>query len=340
MAHFGNVGRVNLHLRGNVLDSTFSGGRTNLSPISTVGVAGDDVPDDTSSDVSLAVMEGQSLREAIEHSGDQDFFRVQLSATNTYEFTLAPDNVNSPGGPDLKLSIYNAAGVLITEIDGAGAGGVEEFDFRPTADGVYFVAVSPFTPADVGGYTITGKINDDGPNVNEGTPLAAIDWGGTQNRVDTDGVRTAAGADVIHVYYARPGEVYMSDLGPVVSVGWADYAIAGTQVAMRQFENIINVNFQLVDSAAQADFVLVANVTAPVLLGRMSPPGEAYEGQGEFNTAGAGWDEAGLNQGGYGYVTFIHEFGHGMGLAHPHDTGGGSTVMNGSRATPTRATSI
>jgi serralysin len=92
---------------------------------------------------------------------------------------------------------------------------------------------------------------------------------------------------------------------------------------------VINVVYQEVATKEEADFVLIANATAPVLLGRMSPPGEAQEGQGEFNTTGVGFNEAGLKQGGYGYVTFIHEFGHGMGLAHPHDTGGGSTVMRG-----------
>ena len=36
-----------------------------------------------------------------------------------------------------------------------------------------------------------------------------------------------------------------------------------------------------------------------------------------------------LQPGGFSFVTLIHEFGHGMGLAHPHDTGGGSSVMPG-----------
>jgi hypothetical protein len=36
-----------------------------------------------------------------------------------------------------------------------------------------------------------------------------------------------------------------------------------------------------------------------------------------------------LQQGGFSFVTLIHEFGHGMGLAHPHDTGGGSSIMPG-----------
>ncbi|MAP95316.1 MAG: hypothetical protein CMK07_10235, partial [Ponticaulis sp.] len=42
-----------------------------------------------------------------------------------------------------------------------------------------------------------------------------------------------------------------------------------------------------------------------------------------------GWTVNGLKQGGYGWITLIHEFGHGLGLAHPHDDGGTSTIMAG-----------
>ena len=67
----------------------------------------------------------------------------------------------------------------------------------------------------------------------------------------------------------------------------------------------------------------------------MGPPGYAMSGGfGAFNYEGVGWDyrspgTGGLEQGGFGFVTIIHELGHGLGLAHPHDTGGGSTVFPG-----------
>ena len=36
-----------------------------------------------------------------------------------------------------------------------------------------------------------------------------------------------------------------------------------------------------------------------------------------------------IKEGGQTYLTLIHEFGHGFGLAHPHDNGFGSTIMPG-----------
>jgi serralysin len=292
-----------------------------------IPIGGDNIADDTSTTASLEVMEGQTVVSSVEHPGDQDYFRVQLSAGQTYEFTLNPTNTDTTTGPDLKFEIRDSAGVLIATYDSNGMGAGEEADFTATTDGIYYVNVLGFTPADIGEYSITGKIDDD-PDVNAGTPLDSIDWGGVENRVDTDGVETASGADVIQVYFSRTGEVYQG-LGPAVAEDWEDYEKAAAFTAFQQYENVIDVVFVEVDNKEDADFVLVAAATAPVILGRMSPPGEPDEGQGEFNTAGVGWNEAGLQQGGYGYVTLIHEFGHGMGLAHPHDTGGGSTVMNG-----------
>jgi serralysin len=63
------------------------------------------------------------------------------------------------------------------------------------------------------------------------------------------------------------------------------------------------------------------------LLGSMSPPDYGDEGTAQFNSADERWNAQMLQQGGFSFVTLIHEFGHGMGLAHPHDTGGGSSIM-------------
>jgi Ca2+-binding RTX toxin-like protein len=65
------------------------------------------------------------------------------------------------------------------------------------------------------------------------------------------------------------------------------------------------------------------------LLGSMSPPDYGDEGTAQFNSADERWNAQMLQQGGFSFVTLIHEFGHGMGLAHPHDTGGGSSIMPG-----------
>ena len=69
------------------------------------------------------------------------------------------------------------------------------------------------------------------------------------------------------------------------------------------------------------------------LLGSMNPPDYGDEGVAQFNSADERWNAQMLQPGGFSFVTLIHEFGHGMGLAHPHDTGGGSSVMPGVKPT-------
>ena len=41
------------------------------------------------------------------------------------------------------------------------------------------------------------------------------------------------------------------------------------------------------------------------------------------------YNAAGLVKGGFGYETFVHELGHGLGLLHPHDTEDGSGLFPG-----------
>ena len=54
----------------------------------------------------------------------------------------------------------------------------------------------------------------------------------------------------------------------------------------------------------------------------------------EFNAGDVRWTEEGVQQGGFYFPTLLHEFGHGMGLAHPHDNGGRSSVMRGAGTPP------
>ena len=88
-----------------------------------------------------------------------------------------------------------------------------------------------------------------------------------------------------------------------------------------------------VDDAFDADFYYFSYAGTPgpgiSLLGSMNPPDYGDEGVAQFNSADERWNAQMLQPGGFSFVTLIHEFGHGMGLAHPHDTGGGSSIMPG-----------
>jgi Ca2+-binding RTX toxin-like protein len=96
---------------------------------------------------------------------------------------------------------------------------------------------------------------------------------------------------------------------------------------------VADLVFVEVNSRAEADFKIITYNGTPgagaSLLGRFSPPNELNEGQGEFNAGDVRWTKDGLSQSGFYFSTLLHEIGHGMGMAHPHDTGGSSSVMRG-----------
>lgn len=107
---------------------------------------------------------------------------------------------------------------------------------------------------------------------------------------------------------------------------------------LANYEAVANVSFHVVQDIADADFAFLESNNATDALGYFEIgggdlrfDGTTYEldGWAVINGNGSGWTSSGVAVGGYGYVTLIHELGHGMGLAHPHDDGGGSETMDG-----------
>jgi len=119
----------------------------------------------------------------------------------------------------------------------------------------------------------------------------------------------------------------------MVAKGLADWEYEAFWNALHLYEQVADIVFVEVDSREEADFDIITYIGTPgagaSLLGRMSPPGEENAGQAEFNAGDVRCTEEGLGPGGFYSPTLLHEFGHGLGLAHPHDNGGRSSIMRG-----------
>jgi serralysin len=219
-----------------------------------------------------------------------------------------------------------------------------------TGDGVgdYEVSVKDVTGRP-GGYTAYYDLD---------SPLHSIDWGTqvdrtTRNPDGMEGPRETGnpfiqasnqfgitGKNVITVYFAKTGDVFVAEdpLNPGLTTTMVAKGLQGWEKdafykAFSLYEQVADVVFVEVNNRAEADFKIITyNGTPGVgasLLGRMSAPNELNEGQAEFNSGDVRWTQAGLQQGGYYFPTLLHELGHGMGMAHPHDDGGHSSVMRG-----------
>ncbi|MDK3020135.1 M10 family metallopeptidase C-terminal domain-containing protein [Pseudodonghicola flavimaris] len=133
----------------------------------------------------------------------------------------------------------------------------------------------------------------------------------------------------ITVYFAKNGERF--DF--VISEGdWSAYARAQAMAALESYAAIADLRVSITDDPEGASFRLTKTETEYGSLGFMNPPDPAYgdtQGIAWFNSLPYWGDaESGLlDEGSYMYTIFLHEFGHGLGLAHPFEAGGGSTVM-------------
>ncbi|MEZ5715570.1 MAG: pre-peptidase C-terminal domain-containing protein [Paracoccaceae bacterium] len=295
--------------------------------------ASDDYQDNSSTTGSVTV--GGSVNGTIEIEVDEDWFAITLAAGQTVTISLTGITLFDP-----ILAVYNASGTLLNYNDDINtSGGIydSQLVFEATTAGTYYIGALAYPwseegySANTGTYQIT--VTSGGTATNGGggglagstssptsNPLLMdIDWG-TQ-------VATSAG-NTINIYFAPSG--YSAD--GYTSEGFNAYEIGQFQLAFDVIESYTNLTFNVVNDPANAHMVVVldTNEVLGEFLGYFNPPGTYNQGVGVFD--GTSWDRTAggdLERGGYGFVTIVHELLHGLGLAHPHDTGGTSTVMGG-----------
>jgi Ca2+-binding RTX toxin-like protein len=123
---------------------------------------GDDFRDDASTTGAVAV--GGSATGNLEVAGDHDWFRVQLTAGQTYSIRL--EGVGHNGGTlsDPYLELYNASSAFITSNDDGGGGLDSLIVFTAPTTGAFFIDAGAFTDFYSGRYTVsvlTGTPSDD-----------------------------------------------------------------------------------------------------------------------------------------------------------------------------------
>lgn len=264
-----------------------------------------DIPGDATTTASMAV--GEVFEGELELAGDKDWIAVTLTAGQSYSISL---NGLADGPTDTLVKVFDSTGALVASNDDGGPGLFSLVSVTPTETETYYVEAGAFGD-ETGGYAVQ-VLETEPPEF-----LDSIRWG---RKLPTA---------TVNVYFAEEGEVFDGK----TSVGWNGYEQQQAMLAFQLFSNVCNLSFNVVTDPSQATFTLVNKEKAP-WLGYFNPPGTRGEGIGVFNQGGKGWDEAlpgagGLEQGGYGFITLIHEFGHGLGMAHPHDNGGSSTVWEG-----------
>ena len=127
-------------------------------------------------------------------------------------------------------------------------------------------------------------------------------------------------------YFFGSGPVAADDssIGAFTGAEWKDSEKVAFQNALAQYSAVCNLTFTAAENLESADIVWwladEAAMGGPGYLGMHEVPDHSYPSiYGYFNYQDSSWSN--LAQGSYGYITVIHELGHGLGLAHPHDGG-------------------
>lgn len=269
-----------------------------------------------------------------------DTYTFEVEAGKIYSFELAggADYASDwldlpPGELDTILVIYDSNGnVVAANDDIAFPDDVSSrVSFFAEESGTYFLDVVSYTNFTTdefqsGAFTITSQEFD--PAAFD--PRDALNWFSADN-VPFDGDNTA------YVYFALPGESFgeLADNGvdPLPSFGWNDFEKQQLMLALEEYEKILGVNYEITTDVNEATFRVITTTSNQygAYFYPQDPVFGDAQGIGAFNVDSGGWGAfpQSLTQGGFAFAVILHEFGHAHGLAHPHDTGGGSDVLLG-----------
>lgn len=149
--------------------------------------------------------------------------------------------------------------------------------------------------------------------------IDSLVWGCQWTNSNTYGQATVS-APVSITYSFGEGTLGTNPLTP-----WTTDGIEAIRLAMDLFQSVCNVRFT--ESVASKANIIYYQLTesyfgndSTTLGDFLVPDQSSAVCEGHFNAAHAMW--ANLMPGSSGFTTIIHELGHGMGLAHPHDGGG------------------
>jgi len=280
-------------------------------------------------------------------TGDLDRYQVTLEEGHFYTFKVAGSadyttNFNAPptGTLDTFLYLTDAAGnILAANDDNSFPSDISSsFGFFAEESGTFYLNVTAYS-GQTGGYIVDFEDID----YANADPIEAFIWDSADNidTVDVSGTPTA------YVYFALPGESFgeLADNGvdPLPSHGWDPHEKAAVMSALEEFSKILGINYVETTDVNQAEFRLITTTSAQYGAYFYPQDEDSYgdaQGIGAFNIVNRGWNEEGpsndpnvttdgLQKGGFAYGVILHEFGHAHGLAHPHDTGGGSEILLG-----------
>ena len=266
-----------------------------------------DIPGNTSTTASIAV--GGSTTGDLEVLGDQDWFRITLTAGQqvTVEVDALTSHDPNPNNPfDTYLNIYDSTGntILFSNDDiNLGIDTNSRLSFTASYSGTYYIDVGAYANSSYGTYQLSVQPYTPPPlatNDQIAAQLVSGYWGGDSHHWAV----TQGGTLTVNISTLNAGEQNLA------------------RAALQEWSDIIGVHFQEVttggqivfDDTEQSSGGPIAATDANWSNGIISHA-HVHISTSWVNSPGYG----GTNLGGYSFQTYIHEIGHALGLGHAGD---------------------
>lgn len=279
---------------------------------------GTDALASTSTTYGLAV--GQTARGTVSSNADHDWYRVTLTAGQTYTFALVGTGGN--GLEDAYLRLRNSAGTEISHDDDGGPGSNSTFTFTAATSGTYYLDVGSFNNASSGQY---------GLSVTAGSHAHYDYLMGAGNLIRGGESWSASPGTAVTVTYSF--DTSNSDQTDASGNATGFIALSAAQRAAAQqslalFSDAGNITFtQAAANTGTMRFSAYNSTTDGAGAYAYFPGGTgANDLAGDVNLNNDSVSTTSIPRGSYSFFAMLHEIGHAMGLAHPGDYNAGPGV--------------
>ncbi len=143
----------------------------------------------TTATTSVLTVNGAAGSSTIDTNGDQDWWRVSLTAGTAYTFRL--NSASTGGVGDAYLRLLNSSGTQITADDDSGGNLNSLITYTPTATGTYYLSAEGLAGYYTGAYTISatgvGATGTDIPGTTVTTSVLTVNGAAGSSTIDTNG---------------------------------------------------------------------------------------------------------------------------------------------------------